>query len=56
MEWLGGLGIAAFLFFTIKGLLWLVIPTLGVVVAKKRLAARHAIAAEPTEFSEPEEA
>ncbi len=41
MEWLGGLGLAAFLFFLIKGLLWLLIPALGVVVAKRRIAARR---------------
>ncbi|MEZ6241435.1 MAG: hypothetical protein R3B57_00165 [Phycisphaerales bacterium] len=55
MEWLGGLGIVAFLFFLIKGLLWLVIPTLGVVVAKRRLAARQQNADEsPTTAVSPE--
>jgi len=56
MEWLGGLGIAAFLFFTIKGLLWLIIPALGVVVARKRLAARRAITDESPDLPEPAEA
>ena len=33
-KWLGRLGIGAFVFFLIKGLLWLIIPGLAIVAAK----------------------
>lgn len=38
-EWLATLGIGAFLFFTIKGLAWLIVPAL-IIWYKRRKAQR----------------
>jgi len=41
MEWFSGLGLAAGLFFLIKGLLWLCVPAV-VVLIRRRNQHRHA--------------
>lgn len=42
MEWFSGLGLAAGLFFLIKGLLWLCVPAAVVLVRKRQQARRPA--------------